>query len=336
MSGFELKIVQNPGTIKVNFDELYKRLDEELAEYKGAIFTEETIVAGKTIVADLRKLKEDINKARITAKKQWNEPFSAFEDNMKKLAAKVDLPINEINSQLAAYEEKRKKEKRVRIREIYDELAGTMKEYVPLERIYSKKWENKTIKLDRIKEEIAGVIQSTQEAVELICGMQSDVTEQALQIYKDTLSSAKAITHIQIYEKQKAEIVKREGERRRREEERQRQAEIERVRAEERKVVEREEHIKKQAEAEAEEKARKERESVTNTPAPAKKCLSEDEPLEAEGFDVDTSFVEEDELPFVQPTTVSVSYRVVASPKQLEEVETIFNSSGIYYERRDA
>mgnify|MGYP003376911322 CR=1 FL=1 len=42
MEKLELKVMQNPGTIELNFDELNTALDARLAEYDGAVFTEET------------------------------------------------------------------------------------------------------------------------------------------------------------------------------------------------------------------------------------------------------------------------------------------------------
>ena len=42
MNELSLNIKQNPGVIELNFDEIEKALDEKLAEYKGAVFTEES------------------------------------------------------------------------------------------------------------------------------------------------------------------------------------------------------------------------------------------------------------------------------------------------------
>lgn len=42
MDKLRLQIEQRPGEIHLNFDEIEKRLDERLVEYKGAVFTEES------------------------------------------------------------------------------------------------------------------------------------------------------------------------------------------------------------------------------------------------------------------------------------------------------
>lgn len=321
MNKLMLRVEQNPGTITLNFDELNKQMDAKLAEYKGAIFTEETKDIAKAEVASLRKLKEDVDSARIAAKKEWSKPFEVFEKQMKALSAKVDEPINLIDGQLKEFEAKRRTEKKVKIRDAYGELVGDMAEYLPFEKIYDTKWGNATTSMKSIKESIATIVKSTREAVSTIQGMQSDAVGKALSLYKDTLDMAKAISYINDYERQKAEIMKREEEKRRKEEERQRRAEIERARVAEREAIEREERIRKEAEAEA-----------------ARKSVEVHEALEPEPRAVkdDVPSFSDDELPFEQPITITAFYKVVATAEELEAVEMAFNSIGIYFERRDA
>ena len=42
MNQLELRVQQHPGTIELNFEELNAALDAKLAEYEGAIFTEDS------------------------------------------------------------------------------------------------------------------------------------------------------------------------------------------------------------------------------------------------------------------------------------------------------
>ena len=43
-----------------------------------------------------------------------------------------------------------------------------------------------------------------------------------------------------------------------------------------------------------------------------------------------------DDLPFPQPQTVTMWYKIIAAPDELEQVEMAFNSLGVYFERRQA
>ena len=307
MNELTLSIKQNPGSIEMNFDALEEQLDKKLADYKGAVFTEDSKAIAKSEVASLRKLKKDIEDGRKTVKKKWMEPYDQFEKRMKALSAKVDEPINAINDQVQAFEEKRRQEKREEIRQAIDGVAADYEEYrdyISLDKLYDSRWENISATMKSIKKDLVEKMEAIQTAVTSIKAMRSDKEPDALELYKRTYDLNRAIQMITTYEQNKADALKREEERRQREEERRRQAEIERARAAEREAIRREERIRK----EEQEKAQQVVEQIP--------------------------VVADDELPFEQPSTVTAFYRVVATPAELEEVEMAFNSIGIYFERR--
>ena len=316
MNELSLNIKQNPGVIELNFDEIEKALDEKLAEYKGAVFTEKSKTYARKEVASLRKFKEKFETVRKNVKREWMKPYDDFEKRMKQLTAKIDEPINLINSQVEAFERKRKEERRSRIREIYQELIGDMEAYCELGRIYDLKWENATTTEKTIRESISSSVESARMAVNTISGMQSEAVEKALDIFRESMDMAKAVSYINNYEQQRAEIMKREEERRRLDEEKKRREEEERIRRQERKAVERENQIREQVMQEAEQI--RQEESVLM-------------PFGAE----DSETAGDDIMPFVQPDTRTVFYRVVASEEEIREVDMALDSIGVYYERRD-
>ena len=313
MNELTLSVKQNPGVIELNFNEIEKALDAKLAEYKGAVFTEESKPIAKAEIANLRKLKKEFEDARKGVKREWMKPYEDFEAKMKRLTEKIDEPINLIDSQLKEFERKRKEERREKIQQIYEEAVGDMAEYCELERIYDPKWENATTTVKSIKDSITQSVENVRTAVNTISGMQSDAVEKALEIYKDSQDMAKAIAYIKNYEQQRAEIMRREEERRRQEEERRRKAEEERIRESERAAAEREAKIREQAVKEAE-------------AAQQEKAAA---PFEAEKTGGDEI------MPFVQPDTRTVIYRVVATEEDLQAIDMALDSIGVYYERRD-
>lgn len=239
MNELSLNIQQNPGCIELNFEEIEERLDKKLAEYKGAVFTEETKDIAKAELASLRKFKKEFEDARKNVKKEWMKPYDDFEQKMKILTGKIDQPIHLIDSQVKDFEKKRKEEKRLRIKEIYADLIGNMKEYLSLEKIYDPKWENATTTEKSIKEAINMAVDKVKTDVNVICGMRSESVGKALEKYKDTLNLQECIQYINKYEEQKAEILRREEERKKQEcEEAQRRLEEE-IRREERERIER-------------------------------------------------------------------------------------------------
>lgn len=229
MNELTLRINQNPGSIELNFDELEAQLDNKLAEYKGAVFTEDSKTYAKKEVANLRKLKKDIDDARKAVKKKWMEPYDSFDDRMKKLMKKVDEPINLINEQVEEFEKKRIEKKRAEIKKAFNEFMSEIPdylEYISLEKIYNAKWENASVNMKSVRSEMEQSISSIITAVDTIRSMNSDKSAEALKYYLNTGNLPEAISMITKYEQDKARILKEQEEKRAQEEER--------IRAEER------------------------------------------------------------------------------------------------------
>lgn len=314
----ELQVIVNQeiGHINFNYEEIREELRKRMDLYKDAVFTEDSKNIAKGEVAALRKMKAAIDQKRKDVKNQFMMPYNNFEKEAKELMALIDEPISLIDGQIKAFEEKRKAEKREKIWELYEQVIGDLVEYLPFEKIYDAKWDNASRSMKSIKEDLEALIDSTKLAIDMISSMQSDKVAEALGYYKKTLDMSGAIQMINTYEQHKAEALQRERERREAEAERERQLTEERIRQQERQRIIDEERIRKEEREKAE--ADLKREVVQEA---------------VQGF-----FSEEmdDDLPFEQPGTVTVFYRVVATPEELERVEMAFNSIGIYFERRDA
>lgn len=237
-------VTQQSAVINYDFESAKNRLRSRLDQYRGVLFTEDMKKDAKQTVADLRKEKKELIDRVKEVKKEYMKPFDEFNAQATELIEMYDEPVNFINEQVADYEKKRIEEKKVFIQELYDEFIGCdelMKEYLPLEKIYNPKWENATTTRKAICTELDDYSNKTKEAIASIKGMNSDVEEIALNMYKETFDLTKCILYINNHEKQKAEILAREQERIRREEE-------ERIRREEREKMEAERKAQEQIE----------------------------------------------------------------------------------------
>lgn len=155
-------------------------------------------------------------------------PWEEFETQAKKLIGMYDEPIDLINGQVQAFEEKRIAEKKELINRLYAEtVPADLEEYIPIERIYNPKWENATMKEKEIRREMSETADKTKRDIDTINSMESDSTAKALSMYRTSLNLTEAVSYINNYERQKQEILAKEQERKRREEE-------ERIRREER------------------------------------------------------------------------------------------------------
>lgn len=318
MNELKIEISQEPAVIRCNFKDVKAKLSEKMAEYQGAVFTEESKSVAKAELASLRKTREEVEKRRKEVKAQCLVPYNDFEEKVKELLEIIDEPICLIDSQLKEMEAERIRKRHGDVETLYAECAGEWAEYLPLKEIYVKKWDNATTSLKQIEKELLAMAEKVASEIGIIRNTQSDVVEDALQVYQKSRDLGAALTRINIYEDNKKRALEAERIRREQEEEQRRQAEIERAREEERRKLE---EI-----AKAREEERKKAEETLKAAAVATK-------------DPEVPFFledEEDDVPFPQPQTVTAFYKVVATEEELERVEMAFNSIGIWFERRDA
>lgn len=237
MNEVTVSVNQKAGVISCNFDEVKKSLQDRLSEFKGALFTEDSKDLAKKEVAQLRKEQKAFQSRITEVKNAHMKPFDEFKAKADELVKMYDEPINYINEQVAEFEKKRIAAKKELIQKLYDEIVSPLAEYLPLQKIYDSKWENATVKENAIRKQMQELHDSTEKAIETISGMKSDSVEKALELYKTNLSVTDAITYINNFEIQKAEILKKENEKKAAEEEAAKQREMERVREEERKKI---------------------------------------------------------------------------------------------------
>lgn len=309
-------ITQQEGTVSCNFEEVEAYIKDRLKEYDGAIFTEESKGYAKKELAKLRAEKKELNDNLRDAKKKYMAPWDTFEPKVKELINLFDEPITLIDGQVKAFEEDRIVQKKALIEAIYTELVGDLADIIPLERIYNPKWENATTKEKAIREEVLAQATAARIALDTIRGMRSDAESKALDVYKQTLSLPEAISCINAYEAQKAEILRKE-------QERQREEELERKALEEREAQRRaaEEAIEAQRRA-AEEALEAQRRQLE-----AEKQAAVEQARETGAQEVIESLT-----PDAENDTRLYEYRVALSEKGKESFEMYLDSVGIDWE----
>lgn len=295
----EVKFQVSPvvGTIAANFDEVAKDFEGRMSQYDGIVFTEDKKTDAKKVVADLRKDKKEITDSFKAVKELWMAPLNQFKQRVDELAVKADKPINHINGQIEAFEAKRLEERRAEIQAIYDEEIGDMGDFLPLYRIQDEKWLNASKSLKSIRKELSETVVNARAGKLAIEAMQSDAVPEALRKFQSSLNLPEALAHINAYEAQKADVLRRQ------EEERKHRAEIERIREEERQRIADEERIRQEAKTQVMEEVR----TVNNESA----------------------------APLAVPESLTAVYTVVGTEDELRDLEMAMTSLGLYYERKD-
>lgn len=135
--------------IEWNNEELKTAIAKKMEDYKGLVFTEETIADGKKDRADLNKLRGAIDNERKRIKKMCMEPYDKFEKEVKEVLGLVDEQINAIDVQIKEVEQIKREEKRKTVQELFESIG--FQKFVTLEMIWDEKWLNASVSLSKVE-----------------------------------------------------------------------------------------------------------------------------------------------------------------------------------------
>lgn len=176
--------------IKWNNEELKAAIAEKMKEYKGLVFTEETISEGKKDRANLNKLRGAIDDERKRVKKLCMEPCNRFEKEVKEVLALVDEQISAIDIQIKEVEQIKREEKRKAVQELFESIG--FQKFVTLEMIWDEKWLNASVVLSKVENQMKETMYRIGEEVGTISRL-PEFSFEAMEVYKKTLDLAQAI-----------------------------------------------------------------------------------------------------------------------------------------------
>lgn len=217
----ELKIreLAIPARVEWNYEELKAELTKATADYKGLVYTAETIGDAKKDKAKLNALKKALNDARIRKEREYMEPFTVFKAQVGELIKLIDEPLAAIDGQVKAYEEHRKLEKAAAIKAL---ISGkNFPDGYNLAPVMNPRWMNVTYKESQISAELDAALERITAETEILSTMPAFSFE-ALEVYKQTLDMSAAMGEARRLKdmqdrKEAAEKARAEAEARRRE-----------------------------------------------------------------------------------------------------------------------
>lgn len=169
--------------ISANFAECEAALTEMVSPYASLVVTEDGIASAKSDLAQLRKISKSISDYRISVKKAYSAPITAFEEKCKALTAIIDTGIENINGQVKSFEAAQKQAKIDGLRAYFDAHAGEAAEFIGFEQIRNPKWENNGFSVDDAQKEIDGEITKTVDSVAAIRAVSNEFVPSLLQEY---------------------------------------------------------------------------------------------------------------------------------------------------------
>lgn len=155
--------------IRFNYEEIKSQLQEQLKKYKGVVYTEEMIAQAKTDKATVRKVKDAINDEKKRIKNLLLADYTVnFEPKCKELMEMLENVYNEIDTQVKAFEEKEKQDKKFKIIDVWVKLAGRYAQIVDFDIIFQEQWLNKTYSMNKVEEDLKAIVVRTERDFETI------------------------------------------------------------------------------------------------------------------------------------------------------------------------
>lgn len=156
-----------------NKDDIQRNLDEMLADYKGRVYTPESIKSAKEDRAKVNGWKRQLGEGVTAARKFYLKPVEELGSAVKEMQAKCDEVSGAIDAQVKAVENAEKEEKASTLRLIYRDNIGELETLIPFERLLDSHWLNKTFAIAEAKKSLCQSIENIRSDLEFIrenCG----------------------------------------------------------------------------------------------------------------------------------------------------------------------
>ena len=282
-----------------NFEELKKEITEKAEMYGSLVYTDENIKEAKADRAKLNKFIKVLEDKRKDVKKMMLEPYTQFESQVKELVSIIGEANDNIASQVKAYTEKLREEKREKVKEIYDkamsvEGAEGIAEILTFDRVFKESFLNSSTTFKSIVNEIEDLRDRVRHDLEVINADTEEYQFEMKQAYLKNLDMTEAISVKQQFE---------ENARKKAEYEAKRKAEME------------------------ERKAREEAEA--QKVVQAGKQVVEEQQSEETQQEVETTKTVEATI--TEERKFTVSFKVHGTQKQLRELKEFLTSNNIEY-----
>lgn len=201
-----------PKLIEFNNEELMRQAKAYLSKYENIIYDDNSIAEAKETRATLNKIASELNKFSISTRRVYEAPSKHFKSQIDEVISEFERVSAKIGESINAFTERQKAEKKEEIQKIYEIVFGSWVDLVPLDKIYNSKWENKSYKIETVKEDIEAWLTRVKQDIEAIYNMKG-VDEIALKyIYLKSLNLSVALNEYNREMESKAFLKEKEEE----------------------------------------------------------------------------------------------------------------------------
>ena len=190
MANFELDVKQTQGNITFDVSKLKKDITNAIKPYEKLVVTEDGLSEAKGMRAKLNKLEKAINDKKIEVKKDYLEPYTQFENEVKEIIGIIRQGTLNIDTQVKSYEEQAKVDKKEDIKKFYESIAIYK---VDFDKLFDEKWLNSSVNEKSWKEQLSSKVESIKVNLKIIQNMNYDDLDLLKNLYLDTLNLDQAL-----------------------------------------------------------------------------------------------------------------------------------------------
>jgi hypothetical protein len=122
----------------------------------------------------------------------------------------IDEPIGVIDSQLKLFEADRVEKKHKRVTKLYEEQVGELIRFLPVEKNYNPKWDNKSTTDQDISFDISAMVLKVKNDLSVIESLNSEIKDELLATYEKSGNDlSKAVERNSQYLSYKAKVVEK-------------------------------------------------------------------------------------------------------------------------------
>lgn len=315
------------GRIDDNFEDIKVAVAKKVMKYQGLVFADEDIKDAKTTKAELKKMIDTIEDNRKAIKRKWNDPYTEFEKKVKEVIALIERPMLDIDVQIKNFEERRKADKEVQVRDAMEyQLSGIIgdnQEYIRMAGIsWDDRWLNATMSMNQVGSDISSQISKMLQdinSIQDICEGDPMLNELLIE-YQNTKNLALTLQKRKAIVTQREAVVKMQ------------EATAARKKAAEEAEADRQRMLSEQAKARKEEEDREIVIDPTNTPEPVE--VGENIGFDNEADDAEAGNVQNGQEPSQStPSMYRITFSIETSFANISKLVDFMTEKNIPFRR---
>lgn len=184
---------KNIGSLATNAKQIRELVKSALPKYDIANYSTDDVAKAKADKALLNKAAKSLNDKRIEFEKEFMAPFGEFKGIVAETVTLIKEAVGKIDTVIKADEERSKNEKREAVEKLADSL-GWGDVGIPLQKIWSDKWLNKSTSMKSIETEIRAKMESIAADIETLKSFAEDFDVFVVR-YKENLNLQETVRY---------------------------------------------------------------------------------------------------------------------------------------------